>query len=73
MTVPTPDPIPDPMNCGFGQGEGFCAFLTVGGGGFQCGRTDRSIEATVRGRLAGGAMAAKHDPGDTPYPDCRPS
>lgn len=60
-----------PEKCGLGEGETCCAFLSMSGGGFACGRTIPGLEAHVRQRLLEGTMKAKGDPGDAPYPECQ--
>lgn len=64
--------IENPKACGIGEGEQCCAFLTMGQG-FQCGRTDPSIHATIVARLSAGTTNAKYDPGSTPFPECQSS
>lgn len=61
----------DPEECGLGQGEGCCAFLMIGDR-WTCGRTVGGVREQVRARLEAGTMNATHDPGDRPFPDCRP-
>lgn len=46
--------------CKFGQGGDTCAFLTMGSGGFTCGKQDW-VEPIIRARLAAGTMSAKGD------------
>jgi len=62
--------IDDPKRCGIGEGERCCAFLTMGQG-WNCGRTESSIAATIRLRLMQGTMNAKYDPGNLDFPECQ--
>lgn len=63
--------IDNPEACGLGGGEKCCAFLVMGGLGFQCGRTLPGVEMTVMLRLLQGTMVAKYDPGELPFPQCQ--
>ena len=46
--------------CKIGKGAATCAFLTMGAGGFQCGK-DSTVEKAIRERLAEGTMRSKGD------------
>lgn len=63
--------IDDPKPCGIGELERCCAFLVVGGRGFECGRTIPGLPEQVRARIAAGSYVSRYDPGDVPYPTCR--
>lgn len=45
--------------CKLGQGEECCAFLAVGGDGFQCLRMDYPANITIINRLEKSTMVAK--------------
>ena len=46
--------------CQMGKGMRTCAYLTMSGGGFECGK-NTSVEAIIRQRLAEGTMKAQGD------------
>ena len=60
----------DPEPCGIGRGAECCAYLIVGGEGFECGRLIPEILGQVNQRLAAGTMTARRAPLDQ-FPDCR--
>jgi len=60
----------EPKDCGIGQGEACCAYLTCGPKGFECGRDSPSIKAVIDSRLGAGTMNAKRAP-TAIFPDCQ--
>ena len=53
--------------CRVGQGSECCAFLVMGGDGFECIRMSYPINATIFTRLEEGTMNAK---GEGRWKDC---
>jgi len=53
--------------CKLGEGKACCAFLVVGGNGFQCVRMSYPTSANVLKRLEAGTMEAKGRGG---WPGC---
>ena len=53
--------------CHLDQGEKCCAFLVVGGNGFECIRMSYPTNSTIFSRLEAGTMNAKGEGG---WPSC---
>jgi len=55
--------------CHGGQGANCCAYLMVGGDGFECGRDHYWFKAEVEKRVRGGLFTARRLP-KLDWPDC---
>jgi hypothetical protein len=59
----------DPVDCGMGEGERTCAYLTMDMAGFRCGR-ETPARSYIDERLAAGTMKATAAP-QSPFPLCQ--
>jgi len=47
--------------CKIGQNENCCRYLMAGGGGFECGKTDKRAKIVIDQRVEHGMFTAKAD------------
>lgn len=62
-------PVKEPAACGIGRGAECCAYLAMGGDGFECARAT-SLKAVIDERVAQGSFTAQRQPTEELW-DCQ--